>query len=1248
MIMMYLMPILSALGPAMIVVLGLGLAIYFAAPHFGLSMPMTWGLIIGVAVVVFAVVGIRAMIKWRRQKKIQAQLDAAAGIPDSGAAGPKVDLSLEARIGRMVAVWRREDPALLQRPWYLVLGPSGSGRRSLLAASGSGLRDAGELFESGEDGQREATFWRAEGAVFICPEASYIDDAERRGAFGEFLGSLRRAVGAVDGVVLTLDLPRLVDAGEDEIAALARIMRERYDHVADRYGMVFPVFIALTQCDQLHGFVDYFDHLDKGARSDALGLLLPYRKVDREAAVTSVGQRFDELYHSLRLRRIPGLGADTDRPTRERATRFPVQFLALRPRLELLVGELLTPRPEVETGVLRGCFFTSTSQGGTTRDRALTSWDPELAQGAGAHPIEVADQRSYFATGLLGQVLPADGGLAYPRAADAARARRNVRTGAVLGIAAAVLLVLAMGISFVNNGKLLAAAVEAAGGLHPEHAGALSTPTALSEMEPLREKLVDLDGWNEDGAPLSYRWGLYHGNAAYAALRKAYFARIQGEFLQPVVDALAADLKATLDRGLVDISTFGLAFEQFYALSMLVGELPATGRLHVILGGQGDYSTVPYWRNAVFSISGTDQPPEVLAMADDHLAYLTSQLDRQQEWVAANTVSPLLKDARGRLKQADEWAKLAYAKLDADIGANSASTDFEKPEPLLAPGAAVRLFSYGPKEELAPVKLYSQAYFKGVVQPAMERTAATLEERFAALGEEVDADRFRTTFIDIYAKRWAKEWKKGLGKLQVRPASDIQDAITRLNEIAGGGSPYVALLDEIAERQVLQTETEGDLNQPSFSGSQGWAGVLKDQLEALSGALDVYRLQVKDGGALGKLEQLQVVATVAEEGRAAVAAKLAEIADTDERTSITRHVDGLFQMAIDAVGDHLAAEADTLWRVEVVDRFARELAPRFPFDRAGAASVAMSDYQAFFDPEQGAASAVVAAVDACRAVTYQSNAIIRLEKASYDDALARLAAMGQLFAPGADGNAPSLAFRVRLIQHAGVEDIRFSVGDDLVSLYDDPDHRGELTWPLRDDLVTRLAIRVERDRWLPLRYAQDPWGPLRVVAAAESAAQTAEGVLVTWSFSGAATADTPAPVPAAPEPSRPPEPKPAPQTRASSQVEVAVAPEVPADPVPAIDNPPKRRADGDGGRGTRVEPEPVAPNGFAGTAKTGGSIKVAPPKSIEPQPETRPTQARTAYALQVVFDASGVDAGLFDLSYLDAYQPPASIRPGAR
>lgn len=1260
--MMYVMMILSSIGGPMVIIAAIAAIVWFMGPHVGVTGVATriW-IIVAVAAAVLAVVGIRALIKWRRKKKIQAQLDAAAGIPAEDAA-PKQDLSLDARLRRLIAAWRKEDPGLLQRPWYLVLGPAGAGRRSLLAAVG-GLREAGDQFAAGEDGVREAEVWRGESAVFVCPDASYVDDIERRGAFGELLLALRRVVGALDGVVLTLDLPRLLDAGEDEVAATARTMRERYDHVAERFGSVFPVHLALTQCDQLHGFVDYFDHLGKADRADALGLLLPYAKDEPASTVAAFGERFDQLYQSLRLRRIPGLGGEAELAARERATRFPIQFLALRPRLELFVAELLGPRPTVETGILRGCFFTSTTQSGATRDRALGSWDPELVVGSGAHPIEVGDQRSYFARGLLGQVLPADGGLAYPREGDAARARRQVRGWAAVSLAAAALLVVAMGLSFVSNGRLLVAARAAAEGLHPQHVGAIATPALLSELEPLRLELERFEAWQRGegpGEPWSLRWGLSQSDAAYAALRAGYFARARAEFIAPTAELIAADLDRSLDRGLNDNRQFALTFEQFYALSMLAGTLPASEELHLILLGEGEASKRPYWREAVFRNAGERQDDEVVAMAEEHLAYLATQARRQDEWAVALTAAQEAVHARAlkNLRQADQWANFAYDRLNADITTNRGHTDMERPQRVIPAGTARAIFDYGPKDQAAPIKVYSQDYFDGIVQPAIERAAARLEQRFTALGEPVDAKRFRERFLELYAEKWSREWTKGLVKLRVRKAESMHEAHGRLAQIAGPGSPYLELLEAVAAGQVLHTADLGELNRPGYDPDGGWSDVLREQFQTLALALDTYIQQARGGKQLEKLEQLQAFATAAEAARATIVEALPEIADQPSRDAITDHIDAMILMAVVAVGDALAEDADRRWRVDIVQRFERDIADRFPFDTTAAASVSLDEYQAFFDPAAGAVSGLRTAVEACRAVTYQSSPIITLGPA-YEDAMQRLAAMALVFAPGADGAPPTLPLRLRLTQHAGVEDIRFSIGEATAALYDRPDRRAELDWVLGEELVTRLAIRVERDRWLHLRFGQDPWGPLRVIAAAARGA-TADGVerdggavVASWAFprtlagSGSAAAAESAPTPA-PQPAAPVAPAPEPASAPASHIETAVAPEVVRDPDPRVDNPPKRRA-ARGRTGMRTpDPEPVALTGYAGTAKTGGAIKLGPPASIEPAgaPELPPTRTRDVYRVDISFAASGIDPGLFTLTWLGDYAPPASIRSG--
>ena len=90
---------------------------------------------------------------------------------------------------------------------------------------------------------------------------------------------------------------------------------------------------------------------------------------------------------------------------------------------------------------------------------------------------------------------------------------------------------------------------------------------ALRKLETLRQSLDTLVGYRHEGAPWSYRWGLYTGDALYPEVRRIYFDRFrqllflqtqsailenlrglpvtQGPEYQPTYDALKAYLITT-------------------------------------------------------------------------------------------------------------------------------------------------------------------------------------------------------------------------------------------------------------------------------------------------------------------------------------------------------------------------------------------------------------------------------------------------------------------------------------------------------------------------------------------------------------------------------------------------------------------------------------------------------------------------------------------------------------------------------
>ena len=101
-------------------------------------------------------------------------------------------------------------------------------------------------------------------------------------------------------------------------------------------------------------------------------------------------------------------------------------------------------------------------------------------------------------------------------------------------------------VSFFKNRGLEAevrtAAQDLAAG--PPPAADLAPADQLRKLENLRQAVERLQGYQRDGAPFSYRMGLFVGNDLYPEARRIYFARFQQLLLAPTQAAMAQNLKA--------------------------------------------------------------------------------------------------------------------------------------------------------------------------------------------------------------------------------------------------------------------------------------------------------------------------------------------------------------------------------------------------------------------------------------------------------------------------------------------------------------------------------------------------------------------------------------------------------------------------------------------------------------------------------------------------------------------------------
>ena len=121
--------------------------------------------------------------------------------------------------------------------------------------------------------------------------------------------------------------------------------------------------------------------------------------------------------------------------------------------------------------------------------------------------------------------------LASTRQSAPARLFRRILFGSMAFVfALSTVLVL---ISYSKNAELERRIREDAHALPVESASPTPSLSALRTMDDLRKVIVQLDGYEQNGPPLSYRFGLYQGNKLADLARHVYFDRFRPIFLEP-------------------------------------------------------------------------------------------------------------------------------------------------------------------------------------------------------------------------------------------------------------------------------------------------------------------------------------------------------------------------------------------------------------------------------------------------------------------------------------------------------------------------------------------------------------------------------------------------------------------------------------------------------------------------------------------------------------------------------------------
>jgi type VI secretion system protein ImpL len=527
---------------AVVIALVWGLGLYF-----GIHWAIPLGVTLVVALALGGWVGYQAFRARRAARELERGLAAQAldqakhARPDLQAETAQMQAEFQKAVQALKSskLGRSGVDALYALPWYVIVGPPGSGKTTALRASGldfpmtsSGAKGA----LRGVGGTRNCDWWLSNQGVLLDTAGRWLD-AEDAQEWFSFLDLVKRSRPRkpLNGIVVAVSIADLGNAQDADITSMAKRCRDRMDEILGRLQLRLPVYVMFTKCDLMPGFVETFRDLSPTDRAQVWGFTLPLETGPSHAGQT-FRARFDELGSTVERFSVKRMGEVQKIEDREQIYAFPQQFQVLRDNLATFVERAFEDNVFQETPMLRGVYFSSGTQEGRPIDRVMRRMAEALGVRADISlPSTPVDSKSYFLRDVFANVVFQDADLAARSAAEERRQTR-IRWAIAASISAIALFVCSFPTyAWWQNRELLASTSGIVDAVAAARAQSASVPVSIETLEPLRERAQLFRQYAEEGPPVSMRLGMYQGDVVGPRVLELYGHTLRDEVVSPIV-----------------------------------------------------------------------------------------------------------------------------------------------------------------------------------------------------------------------------------------------------------------------------------------------------------------------------------------------------------------------------------------------------------------------------------------------------------------------------------------------------------------------------------------------------------------------------------------------------------------------------------------------------------------------------------------------------------------------------------------
>lgn len=754
-----------------------------------------------ISFIVLGILAAAACIWYFWQRKKAERAEAAEG--ESSEAGPagEIDVLIKEAEARLAGAG--QGGKIGGQPVIFVLGETGSTKTSTVVHSGLEPELlAGQVYQNNNiTATRGANLWFARKAVLAEAGGKLLGEPAlwkrlvtrlRPGKLGSVMGKGGQAPRAA---VVCFDCEVFARPGAAEaVTAAGRNLRARLGEISETFGINLPVYVLFTKMDRVPFFADYVRNFTTEEAQQVFGATVPMRPAgtgvygEEETARLSAG--FEELFRSLSTLRPEFLSRENDAVKLPGCYEFPREFRKVRSLAVEFLVDLCRPSQLTVGPFLRGFYFSGVRPVIVTE--APQAPRPERQQ------MEAASAATgMFRVGAQPPAMQQAAPAGVPRKVpqwlflphffnDIVLADRTAMgaSGAstktsflqrLLFIGAAVLcLILIAGftVSFFRNRSLANNAIEAARGISAAESSGMNLPSAdaLKRLETLRQSLETLSVYSREGAPWSYRWGLYVGDDLLPEVRRAYFAK----FHQLLFGGTQAAMLESL-RGLPQ--TPGPEYGPTYD----------TLKAYLITTSHHDKSTRVFLTPVLMErwLAGRGLDNERTDLARRQFDFYAEELKFANMFSNENDGMSIEK-ARRYLAQFAGTERV-YQFMLAEAAKTNPPINFNKK----FPGSAAVVvgnydvagaFSKGGWDFMKNALKNAEKYFAGERWVLGDQAAATVDR--AKLEAELRA-RYYSDFV--------KQWRSYFKAASVVKYAGIKDAASKLNVLSGNQTPLLAL-----------------------------------------------------------------------------------------------------------------------------------------------------------------------------------------------------------------------------------------------------------------------------------------------------------------------------------------------------------------------------------------------------------------------------------------------------------------------